>query len=106
MEDAETRRAEEKTTADRGAVAGELLTIDEVAALLKVPKSWIYERTRRKKIPHIKLGKYLRFQADVLARWLGAGAGRGALGSQEPAVPASTTRRGTGRPLRTRRNHP
>ena len=43
--------------------ADELLTLDEVAALLKLPKSWIYERTRRKLIPHVKLGKYLRFSA-------------------------------------------
>ena len=89
---------------NRADVAGELLTIDEVAALLKVPKSWIYERTRRKAIPHIKLGKYLRFQADVLARWLGSGAGRDAPGPQDPAALASTARRRTGRPLRARRD--
>ena len=42
----------------------ELLTVDEVASLLKVPKSWIYEHTRRRvgeRLPHVKLGKYLRF---------------------------------------------
>jgi excisionase family DNA binding protein len=43
----------------------ELLTVDELAALLKVPKSWIYERTRKRgaeRLPHIRLGKYLRFE--------------------------------------------
>jgi len=42
----------------------ELLTVDEVAFLLKVPKSWIYEHTRKRhgdRLPHVKLGKYLRF---------------------------------------------
>jgi excisionase family DNA binding protein len=42
----------------------ELLTVDEVASLLKVPKSWIYEHTRKRvgeRLPHVKLGKYLRF---------------------------------------------
>ena len=42
----------------------ELLTVEEVAFLLKVPKSWIYEHTREsvgQRLPHIKLGKYLRF---------------------------------------------
>jgi len=34
--------------ADMGDGFRELLTIDEVAALLKVPKSWIYERTRKR----------------------------------------------------------
>ena len=45
----------------------ELLTVEEVAALLKVPKSWVYGRTRARgpeRIPFIKLGKYLRFQAS------------------------------------------
>jgi excisionase family DNA binding protein len=50
-------------------VSDELLTIDELAAILKVPRSWIYLHTRRRtktNIPHVKIGKYLRFsEADV-----------------------------------------
>ena len=34
-----------------------LLTIDEAAALLRVPKSWLYERTRTNSVPHMKVGK-------------------------------------------------
>jgi excisionase family DNA binding protein len=49
----------------------ELLTIDELAGLLKVPKSWIYAHTRPRskiRLPHVKLGKYLRFsEQDVRA---------------------------------------
>jgi len=45
------------------------LTIDEAAALIRVPKSWLYERTRTNTIPHLKLGKYLRFHRDELAAW-------------------------------------
>lgn len=43
-----------------------LLKVDEMAALLQVPKSWIYERTRQGQaaIPHIKLGAYVRFDAE------------------------------------------
>jgi excisionase family DNA binding protein len=51
----------------------ELLTIDELAALLKVPKSWIYERTRRRgaeRLPYIKLGKYLRFEEGAIRAYL------------------------------------
>jgi len=39
---------------------GGLLTVGEVAELLKVPISWVYERTRRRgieRIPHFKVGK-------------------------------------------------
>jgi excisionase family DNA binding protein len=55
-----------------------LLTVDEVAALLKVSKSWIYEHTRGRgvprseRLPHVKVGKYVRFDRrlvrDFLAR--------------------------------------
>jgi excisionase family DNA binding protein len=45
------------------------LTIDEAAALIRVPKSWLYERTRTNTIPHVKLGKYLRFDRDELIAW-------------------------------------
>ncbi|MBC8418526.1 MAG: helix-turn-helix domain-containing protein [Desulfobacterales bacterium] len=39
-----------------------LLTVEELAAVLKVPRSWIYRMTRLKKIPVIKAGKYCRFR--------------------------------------------
>ena len=49
----------------------EFLTVEEVAALLKVPQSWVYLHTRRRKkltMPHMKIGKYLRFcEADIRA---------------------------------------
>ena len=47
-----------------------LLTVEQMAEMLDVPKSWIYQRTQlgQKGIPHIKLGKYVRFDSDeVLA---------------------------------------
>ena len=51
----------------------DLPTVEEVAELLKVPKSWVYERTRRRgldRLPHIKLGKYLRFEEPVIKQYL------------------------------------
>ena len=48
----------------------ELLTVEEVASLLRVPRSWVYEHSRPQSaepLPHVKLGKYLRFyKKDVL----------------------------------------
>ena len=46
-----------------------LLTVQEVANLLQVPASWVYERTRRRgcdQLPHLKLGKYLRFEEPAV----------------------------------------
>ena len=52
---------------------GTLLTVEQVAELLQVPTSWVYERTRQRglnRLPGFRLGKYWRFrEADVLA-WL------------------------------------
>jgi predicted DNA-binding transcriptional regulator AlpA len=54
-------------------ISEELLTVSEVAAALKVPISWVYERTRRSgtdQLPHFKLGKYLRFRWSTVCDWL------------------------------------
>jgi excisionase family DNA binding protein len=51
----------------------ELLTIQEIADKLKVPISWIYARTRKRSndnIPHIRIGKYLRFEEAEVTTWL------------------------------------
>ena len=53
--------------------ADELLTVEDVAALFRVPKSWVYERTRRRgadRLPFIKLGKYVRFEEQSLRQYL------------------------------------
>lgn len=53
-----------------------LLTPAELAEMLQVPDSWVYERTRKRgpnSIPMIRVGKYCRFKfADVL-KWLQPG---------------------------------
>lgn len=51
----------------------ELMDVTETARLLRVPVSWVYERTRRRgkdRLPHIKLGKYLRFEIESVREWL------------------------------------
>ena len=42
------------------------LTVEEAAQRLGVTAGWIYERTRRKSIPHRKLGKFVRFTEEDL----------------------------------------
>jgi excisionase family DNA binding protein len=56
-----------------GLVNEALLTPREVAGMLRVPISWVYERTRRHgtvRLPHIKIGKYLRFRKEDVLGWL------------------------------------
>ena len=54
----------------------ELLTVEEVAALLKVTRSWVYEHTRSRgtprseRLPHVKIGKYVRFDPRAVRAFL------------------------------------
>ena len=69
------------------------LTIQEAAELLRVRVSWLYERTRTNAVPHVKLGKYLRFDRDELLAWARSfgrdGAGRDPLRRTESRAPRS-----------------
>jgi excisionase family DNA binding protein len=53
-----------------------LLTVDDVAEILKVSKSWVYDHTRSRgtprcdRLPYIKIGKYLRFEARAVRAFL------------------------------------
>jgi len=42
------------------------VTVEELSQILRVPKSWIYARTRQGKhaIPYVKLGAYVRFDPE------------------------------------------
>jgi excisionase family DNA binding protein len=54
-----------------------ILTPEEVAARLKVPPSWVYEKTRarcRNPMPCLRLGRYIRFDWTAVVNWLSAGA--------------------------------
>jgi excisionase family DNA binding protein len=43
-----------------------LFTIQEAADVLRIPISWLYERTRKNEIPCRRLGKYVRFTENDL----------------------------------------
>ena len=54
---------------------GSLLTVHEVAKVLRVPVSWVYARTRTRsveRLPGIRLGKYWRFRGDDILAWIEA----------------------------------
>lgn len=52
---------------------GKLMTVNELSERLKVPRSWVYSRTRQTgpgTIPRIKVGKYIRFDLKEVMDWL------------------------------------
>jgi excisionase family DNA binding protein len=56
--------------ATRTPLSEPLLTADEVAALLRVPRSTIYEPTRTRRLPHIEVGRRTLFVRVDLDAWL------------------------------------
>ena len=48
----------------------DLLTPDDVCALLKVKKSWLYDAVETGALEAIRLGKQLRFRPSALTRYL------------------------------------
>jgi excisionase family DNA binding protein len=53
----------------------QLIGVEEVAKKLGVPVSWVKEHCRprtpkQKQIPHVKLGRYVRFNPAVVDAWM------------------------------------
>ena len=69
----------------------DLLTPDDVCALLKVRKSWLYDAVENGALEAIRLGKQLRFRPSALIRYLDE---RASNGNEDPLQ----YRRDTGQP--------
>ncbi len=52
------------------AVSASLLTAQDVAGLLGVPASWVYEQSRIGGIPTVTLGRYRRYRREAIEDWL------------------------------------
>src|SRR5487761_295621 len=65
--------AADGATVGRERDTSQLLTVAEVATLLRVPISWVYGRTRKRsleRLPGYRLGKYWRFREDEILAWV------------------------------------
>ena len=47
-----------------------LMTIEELAAYLKLSKSSLYQFARAGKVPGVKIGQQWRFHKDVIDAWV------------------------------------
>lgn len=47
-----------------------LLTAEEVAQLMQVTRSWVYAETRRNAMPHLRLGRYVRYRRSTIEAWM------------------------------------
>jgi excisionase family DNA binding protein len=50
-------------------MATALLTAQQASELLNVPGSWILAEARADRIPHVRLGRYVRFDGAELEAW-------------------------------------
>jgi len=53
-----------------GSLSEPLLNAEEAAQLLHVPRSTLYELVRSRHLPHIRVGRTLRFTRQDLAWWV------------------------------------
>jgi excisionase family DNA binding protein len=73
-----------------------LLTADDVAVILRVPRSLIYALVRRGELPAIRIGeRYVRFREEAIERWLEHREGADAY-PPDPSVPRGTIERTRG----------
>jgi excisionase family DNA binding protein len=49
---------------------GNLLEAEDVAAMLGMSKDWIYGEVRADRIPHVRLGRYVRFRQEAIDGWI------------------------------------
>jgi excisionase family DNA binding protein len=47
-----------------------VLTIEELAAYLKISKSTLYKLAQNGEVPGQKVGKHWRFRRDIIDRWM------------------------------------
>lgn len=66
------RQAEERKAGDQFSdlLMEPLLNAAEAAQLLHVPRSTLYELVRSRHLPHVKVGRSLRFTRGHLTRWV------------------------------------
>jgi len=65
-----------------------LLTVDEVAAILRTHPDVVYRLIKTKQLPALRLGRAVRVVREALDRWILAG------GTLAPAEPAPISSRG------------
>lgn len=58
-------------------MTGPLLDAAAAAELLSVPKTWLLAEARAGRVPHIRLGRYVRFDRDELIEWVRSSRHRG-----------------------------
>ena len=55
---------------ERRSASDAVLVAAEVAAMLRVTTAWVYAETRANRLPHVRLGRYVRYRESAIRAWL------------------------------------
>lgn len=58
------------------AVLERLWTVPEIAEYLGVKTSWVYAKVIADEMPHVRVGRYVRFRVAEVDEWLMSASGR------------------------------
>ena len=75
--------------ADASLLTEPLLDANEAARLLRVPRSTLYELVRSRGLPHVRIGRSLRFTRSDIGYWVSANT----FGATERPYPTEATGR-------------
>jgi len=64
------RIGQRREAAQIGRLDGPLLTPADVALLLSVKTSWVYEAARTGNLPCLRIGRHVRFTRQMVEEWL------------------------------------
>jgi excisionase family DNA binding protein len=69
-----------------------LLTAEQVSEILQVPERWVYQGARDGRIPHVKLGRYVRFEREQIEEWVASLRSGGRVYEPRKVVPRAAGR--------------
>ena len=64
------RLATERDAPRSGSERDELMTADELADRLRMTRAWVYAETRLDHIPHLRLGRRVRYRRSTIEGWI------------------------------------
>jgi len=47
-----------------------VLTVEDMAAYLRIGRGKAYELVHQRQVPHVRVGRYIRIPREALLRWL------------------------------------
>ena len=60
----------ERGASRSGSERDELMTADELADRLRMTRAWVYAETRLDHIPHLRLGRRVRYRRSTIEGWI------------------------------------